>query len=238
MGNRLEPWIIDQARVELGVRVRTTSWTYRSRHLPLVATADAVTLDEPEAIVEAKYVTHWGEDAWTDGPPPWIIDQVQTQMYLAHRDLAVVVAFMGGSGKLNRYDIAADPERQKAIIFAVATFNAMHLVHKVPPVPLMPRDMDLALTIAPLSEGESEARGELLDAVNLLDGRARARLDAEKAEEAARALVIALMAQQEATVILPPYGSGATWRATAVARGSERTLRFIPSRTPKESSVG
>jgi hypothetical protein len=197
-----------------------------------------VTLDAPFAIVEAKYVTHWGEDAWAGGPPPWIIDQVQVQMALSGRPLAVVVAFMGGSGKLARYDIPADPERQKAILFAVAAFNAMHLVTRIPPPVTEPRDMDLVLTIARLEDGEIEARGDLLDAVSLLDARARARLNAEKDEEAARNLVIALMAQEGAATVLPPYGSGASWRATAVARGSERTLRFFPSRSPKESLRG
>jgi hypothetical protein len=238
MGNRLEPWIIDQARSEVGVRVRTTSWTYRHKTLPLVATADAVTLDEPVAIVEAKYVTHWGEDAWAGGPPPWIIDQVQVQMALSGRPLAVVVAFMGGSGKLARYDVPQDLERQGLILNAVQHFAAAHLVPQVPPPVTEPRDMDLVLTIAALEDGEIEARGDLLDAVSLLDARARRRLDAEKDEAAARNLVMALMAQEGAATVLPPYGSGASWRATAVARGSERTLRFFPSRSPKESPRG
>lgn len=237
LGRELEPAIIALAGRRLGVRVRTASWTYRHRTLPLVATADAVTLDPYdgiEAIVEAKLVGSWGASDWSDGPPPWVRDQVQTQLLLSRRQLAIVAALVGGTRFLLE-EVPADPDRQRVILEAVAAFEREHLTPRVPPAVELERDEDLVLRLAPLGAGEAVASPSALEALDYLDIAARARIEAEEREAQARSLAVRHVIASGATVVVPPLGHARRWRATVVAKdGVPTSLRFLPSKS-KES---
>jgi predicted phage-related endonuclease len=239
LGNELEPAILALAGRRLGVKVRTSSWSYRHRELPLVATADAVTLEpvgDAVAILEAKLVGTWGASDWTDGPPPWVRDQVQAQLLLSRRRLGIVAALIG-STRFELHELPADPARQRELEEAVRRFALEHLEPRVPPAVELPRDEDLVLRLAPLGDGEALAAGNVLEALDYLDIAARRRLEAEELEAQARALAVRAVVTTGASVVLPPYGHGRRWRATRVELAGGPSLRFLPSR-PKDTDNG
>jgi predicted phage-related endonuclease len=235
LGRELEPAILALAAKRLGVRIRTSSWTYRHPSLPLVATTDAVGLDpygeRSDAIVlEAKLVGSWAESDWSNGPPTWIVDQVQAQLLLSRRRLGVVAALVGGT-RFQLYELPADQARQAELQDAVRAFARDHLEPQVPPPLELPRDADLVLQLVPAPAGVAFASGELLDLGDALDQAARARLDAQAAEDAVRAQLELALAPAPPERLTPPPGHPSRWTAQLVTRDDRRSLRFLPSRS-------
>jgi predicted phage-related endonuclease len=234
LGRELEPAILALAAKRLGVRIRTSSWTYRHPSAPLVATTDAVGLDTygdraDQIVLEAKLVGAWGASDWSDGPPSWIVDQVQAQLLLSRRRLGVVAALVGGT-RFQLYELPADPARQAELLDAVRAFARDHLEPRVPPALELPRDADLVLQLAPAPAGVAFASGVLLELGDELDQAARVRLDAQAAEEAVRGRLELALAPAPPERITPPPGHPARWTAQLVTRDDRRSLRFIPSR--------
>jgi predicted phage-related endonuclease len=236
LGVELEPAIIAMTGRRMNIRVRTSSWTYKHPRLPLVATVDAVGLDEfhdTEVVVEAKLVGPWARADWAAGPPWWVVDQVQVQLALSRRSLGIVGALIGGT-TFNVYEVPADPGRQMEILQAVHAFKLNHLDPRFPPPVDPDRNPELVIALAGLAPDEIEASGDLLAAGMALDGAARARINAETAEEHFRTALATEIARAGVTKVVPPLTDPARWSATVVERNGAKTLRFLPSRTPKE----
>jgi predicted phage-related endonuclease len=237
LGRELEPSVLAMAGRRLGVRIRSTSWTYRHRDLPLVATADAVTLDElhgQQAIVEAKVVGPWGASDWQAGPPAHVVDQLQTQLGLSRRKLGVIAVLLGGTA-FELHELPFDPVRFRILEDAVRTFVREHLEPELPPELDPDRDAELVLTLAELPAGTGVAAGAALEAARFLDVRARLRIAAEHDEAAARAQLERELVASGFDALVPPAGDAGSWRASVVERDGRRSLRFIPSRQPKDT---
>jgi len=186
LGNDLESFLVRLAQRRLGVRLRSAVATYRHPTLPFVAHTDALALDPIDglsAVVECKNVSRWNAPDWDDGPTPAVVDQVQTAMLLSGRQLAVVVALVAG-GQLQIYRIPADPVRQAEIVDRVAAFVREHVEPRIPPDDI-PGELLLTVTAPSGSIGVDPDTALDEAGLDMVDA-SQARLDAQKAESAAR----------------------------------------------------
>jgi len=199
LGSDLEPAILHLGAERLGIKVRASAHTYTHPVVPLAATPDALVLGAPE-LVEVKLVTHWGAaDFWSDGPPPHVLAQAQTQLLLTHRERCHVVALLSGE-RLGVWTVDADPDEQAAIVAAVAKFAMEHLQPKVPPPDIGP---EFALTVyAPT--GTVNATASTLDAGDELADLYAAKADIEKRTDKLRGRLIMDMVHLNAAVLVAP----------------------------------
>lgn len=212
-GNDLEAFLLHLAGRRLGVRIRSATWTYRHPTLPFVAHTDGWTLDGPPAIVEAKNVSRWHADAWTDGPTPAVVDQVQAGMLLSGRSLAYVVASLAGAD-MQIFPIEADPIRQAAIVAAVEAFVRDHLEPRRAP-PNIPGELILSV-FAPAGTVAVEPGTWLDGAGDAMFAASSDRFHAKKREDAARAELAAAMADADAHIAVSPR-----WIAETTDRGAD-----------------
>lgn len=94
----------------------STLWTYEDK---LAATPDGMGLDEngKPCLIEAKCVGHRVMGHWAEGPPLYVLVQVQAQLICTGYDICYVVAALGGPG-YKEWRIEADEVLQALIIDA------------------------------------------------------------------------------------------------------------------------
>ncbi len=107
-GQQLEPLILSRFATETGRKVERGGKLLRSIDNPLMlATLDGTQVDSAlgEGVVEIKATTL--EDRWEDGPPPYVVAQVQHQLSVTgHSWASVAVLFSGRTFAF--YDLERD----------------------------------------------------------------------------------------------------------------------------------
>lgn len=201
LGHVLEPAIISYAASELGVTVKPSPGTLtHPKGLPLCATPDALIDGKPEGI-QAKTTRHtadWGE-VGTDAIPPHYIMQVQQEMAIAglQRMWVPVLMFDEWSTDILIYAVDRDDWLIEQIEHRLPDWWERHVVAKVPPGDTTPPlDMLKRLRREPVEMVPLDD-----DALAALEAheQAKAKLkEAEQAEEAAKAKLLALLGTAEA----------------------------------------
>jgi putative phage-type endonuclease len=179
-------------------------------HVPLFATPDGFTRRH-YGLVEIKVVGHRWSD-WRDGPPPYVVSQVQAQIACYPKAAyAVVVALLGSEVKT--FDIAADREVIDALeMDAIDWWNSYVVPEQAPPAETTDDRWALARALA----GRVAARTSRLPSPaedELARQLAVAKDHAEHAADVAEALRLEL-----AEVARDRDLTGATWSATWAKR--------------------
>ena len=100
-------------------------------HPLVLATPDAlVDFGQEHLMVECKN-TRWDE-AWADGPPAYVIDQVQQQMLVMDKGECIVAWLLHGD-TFKWVTVKADPQRQALIVRSIEDFWTHHILQEIPP---------------------------------------------------------------------------------------------------------
>ncbi len=199
-GTRLEPVVLDWFEQEQGKRLHRGEFRVGPNGVS-AANHDALVIDAPEG-VEAKtanlnHHSYETMDAWGDEQsedvPDHVLLQCQHQMYVSDLAVVWVPALIGGRGfclyKIERNDriIARLSERADQFWFD-------HVVRLVPPPESVP-SLEIARRIARQPNKTVQLTAPTVQA--WLDAKAAAK-DAEKARDAAEAVMLAYMGDAEA----------------------------------------
>jgi len=160
MGKRMERTIMECLVEDMAfvAEFGTCTWSsvqrlYAADGHPLVlATPDAEVLstDALPLLVECKN-TRW-DDAWENGPPAHVIDQVQQQMLVMAVDRCIVAWLLHGD-TFKWAMVNADPQRQLLIARAIDDFWTHHIVPQVPPA-VTDKDTDILRRQFTKAEGD------------------------------------------------------------------------------------
>ena len=129
---------LERAVLGLAAEVRRERLTHNGvtfphpEALPLFATPDGFTRGR-RGVAEVKVVGHhWGD--WTDGPPAYVVSQVQAQMAcLPRATFALVIALQGSD--LRTYEVGRDPDLIAALESDVIAWWDAYVVPEVAPLP-------------------------------------------------------------------------------------------------------
>jgi putative phage-type endonuclease len=193
-GNRLEPLILSWAEEELNQKIVRPTGTYKHTNGIMFANLDAQILapKRGQDVVEAKssgIPDGWGEPG-SDQIPERVLAQVTGQMMCSDATTAYVArlswtTFAGP--KLDIYPITFDDSLAALIEDACLAFWENHVEKDIPPADVPP-DLETVKRFLPRKGERRAVRAEVAKA--FMDAR-RVRLDAEKAEEAAQAMLLA-----------------------------------------------
>lgn len=205
IGDMCEDGLVRWATKELG-----GDWHVQvSKQLPgtpLSATYDAIEAEYPDnppkVAIEAKTagIMHplgakdmWGDDG-TDQIPDYYQIQCQQQALIGNLELIVVPALIGGRGRA-LFRILPNKDLQELMLERLTHWWERHVLADTPPADSLP-NLDLITRYLKREEGKTI----VLPADPVIAWREanKARLEAERAEKAAKAKVLALM--QDATI--------------------------------------
>lgn len=218
-GHQLERAIGQVAATKLGLRLRSCWRTYVHDELPLAATPDFYATDAEggQGLLEVKLSREWSD--WLDGPPPYVLWQVRTQLLLTGRPWAIIAALVGTT--LHDYRIEREEMHEDTLRYWVTKFEVDHLATRIPPAT---KEEPLMLRWS-LKAGELVAEGELARLGHNYAVQVRQRRRVEAWEKEARAAFVAELASAGAPRLV--LGNG--WNATVDERG---ILRFDVKRRP------
>ena len=193
-GNRYEASLIEFARDELGCQIVTDpeKMNFVCKDHPVFAcNLDGIaTIDGERVIIEAKTTSMAGEYGLpgTDDVPFNVNLQVHQQMLCTGLKKAYVVALLGGF-RLHEeiFEIDRDERIIKAITDRGTQFWNDHVLTGIRPPQNEPGSLDMFKRIIRVPETFAEVPD---DVINLWSEERQARLDAEKAEKAAFAVVL------------------------------------------------
>lgn len=118
MGQALEPMILKKAGLALAVDVRIIP-EYMERD-GVGARVDGAVLrprkEIEKGIIEAKFVSHWGEKAWKNGVPPHVTIQCMINMYVFECRHCWVAKLSGDDGSLSLFEIEMDDAFMERIL--------------------------------------------------------------------------------------------------------------------------
>lgn len=201
-GNRMEKPLVEFVEEELGVKAVRNQYRVSkgSDGGILAANIDALITDRPEGI-ECKYVGQqaagdWGQ-AGTDEVPEHVIVQVQHQMHCANLERVWVAAAVAGySLDWRLYCVQRHDVLIKAIVRQEVLFWTEHVQRDEPPEPgPPPMEVLAALRREPDSLVYLDNSG--VAAKNAFEHLRQNRLDSQKAEERARADLLAMLGEAE-----------------------------------------
>jgi putative phage-type endonuclease len=175
---------------------------------------------EPWAVVEVKNVRS-GADEWDRGEtvPPYIVAQVQWQMFVTGLERGFVVALIGGN-RLHVHELAADPAVHAEMFRVARDWWASHVVAGEPPQ-VEAADNALLASLWPTSvEKAVEVDPELI--VELRAARAAAKVAEARKDEAEARLKAAL---GDADTAVCDGRVAATWRTQSSTRVDVSRLR-------------
>lgn len=223
-GHRLEGPLIQFAAEELGVEATRANRfrVVRDNHGICACTVDAWVVGKPQAI-EAKYVgplfvRDWGEPG-TDQVPDYVLAQVLHQMYVAELDRVWVAAAIADFElRWCLYDVPRNDELIGLMVEQELAFWIQHVAPGIPPDDYRP-SLQLVRRIRRIPDKTVAVEQQL---VNTWQDASRDRLAAKKAEDSAKAAVLAAMGDAD----------GATCDAGLVTYyASERKGYTVPSGT-------
>jgi predicted phage-related endonuclease len=175
---------------------------------------------DPWAVVDVKNVRS-GADEWDRGEtvPPYIVAQVQWQMFVTGLDRGFVVALIGGN-RLHVHELAADPTVHAEMFQVARDWWASHVVAGEPPqveaadnallASLWPTSVEKAVEVDPVLVAELRA------------ARAGAKVAEARKDEAEARLKAAL---GDADTAVCDGRVAATWRTQSSTRVDVSRLR-------------
>lgn len=197
----------------------------------LAATPDAVVFGE-RGLVECKNVGVRLAEDWRDGPPAYVLAQVQTQAEVCGADWVDVVASIGGDPP-ELWRVERDRAIGEAIVETAAAFHADYvLTDIIPPADDATRAENIALLYPHVIRDRLDEAEPDVDEAALRYLEARAVESAAKATKEAAKAAICLAIGDRAGLV------GPTWRATWRDNGDGDGRRFDIRLTTKARKEG
>ena len=140
-GNDLEPVILRKFQEKTDKNVfKPDVMFHHPEYNFMIANVDGLIEDE-KAVVEAKYVSLNGEDAWSDGVPAYYYSQVQHYMNVLNYEKAYVVALFESVWDIAIYEIKRNDLyiEKKLIPMEIEFYKAMQSDN--PPFPVKPDEL-------------------------------------------------------------------------------------------------
>lgn len=199
-GNRLEPVLLDWASEEIGLVVEFNVSLHHPKHQRLTANLDGMCRPGPgrERIgIEAKttgQADEFGEPG-TDQIPDRIIVQCLHQIEVAELEMVYVPVLLARRGRpvFEMFVVKPNVRGQQAIVEADLTFWEDHVAKGVPPSGAV-ASLDVLKRIERVPNKMVEVQPALVD---LWEAHRRNRIAAEKAEEEAKANLLAALGDAE-----------------------------------------
>lgn len=214
LGHAMEPLIAEQYQKQTGRRIRRV--TQMCRHPEkdwAFASLDRVVVGE-ERIVEIK----WAPIArWRNGPPAYVLDQVQWQMYVTGYPQTDVVVLNGGTIEI--HEVPADHEYQENL-YAIADWFRDLVARKEPPPTTDASAKEVIAALYPIDRGgdlicDPETYGELMR--GLRDATREEKAAAEKRQEYENRIKLML---GDAPGVKDDFGT-ITWNTTKPTRRTD-----------------
>lgn len=221
-GKVFESGVIDWAQGELGPVIKNQVRVAHDCDAPLRAQIDAIVRDSGEP-VEAKTAglfgplnPAWGEPG-TDQIPDHYLIQVHVQMIVTGAEIAHVPAFLGGRG-FQMYHVQRSQRLAGEIVERAARFWQDHVLPGIPPSDVVP-SLDV---VSRLRREPGKLVAVNASRIARYMESQKARLDAEKAEETAKAALLAELGDAEGS--LPEAGFQVLYLSQNVQRLDGKVL--------------
>jgi putative phage-type endonuclease len=146
LGKMLENELLDWGAAQKDLRIRKNQQRVSKREPVLIATHDALVVDQPIQL-EAKTTglifpsgakELWGEPG-TDEVPDYVLAQIQQQMFVSDLELTYVPAIIGGKGRL-LYEVKRDQDLIDMIVERCMDFWTRNVIADTPPDVIPPMD--------------------------------------------------------------------------------------------------
>lgn len=132
MGHLFERPLLEHYSRKTGVALTYPETMIHPLHKWVSATPDGLASDR---VVQVKVVGANMAHKWDAGVPEYVVCQVQWEMLVTRRPLAVVVACVGGTDYRAPLDVPADTELQETLLDLGRTFWDGHVLTGAPPDP-------------------------------------------------------------------------------------------------------
>lgn len=131
MGHLFERPLLEHYSKKTGIALEYPSTMTHPVYPWVTATPDGMSQDR---VVQVKVVGANMAHKWEQGVPDYVACQVQWELFVTGKPLAVVVACVGGTD-YRVLDVVADPELQQSLLAIGHRFWFDHVVTQTPPAP-------------------------------------------------------------------------------------------------------
>lgn len=201
IGNIIEPTIAELASMRLGCKLVKPKNTYKADNGVMFANLDrqverAAKGSPNVELKSTALVDGWGEEG-TDDVPERVYVQVHAQMLCSASDISHVARLLGRHGfSFSMYVVPLNRELAEIIEERVCDFWHKHVVKDIPPSD-SPPSIEIASALRRVSGKSVEIAYDIVS--RFVDARNR-RIEAEAAESAAKAALLAAMSDAEVGV--------------------------------------
>lgn len=199
IGKKMEEAILELAGEEMHLEVvpHQPQIYERLENYRIGCTKDASVNDPSRGpgVVEAKYISYWGEKSWPGHvPPPHVEMQLQTQMLVLGASWGVIAALTDGA-KLELFHREPNKDLQRKILDAAEAFFRSLEAGEVPPQSGHAGEADVIramFTVEPRTEKDLRNDEHVTQALYYYRAALGQRLEGDKAAKRLRAQIINL----------------------------------------------